>query len=326
MRHGHNKNKEKSMRAKAQSGENAVQSGKQVAVAVRDDRGPGRKARHRQGKALQKYVGKGPLQTSELNPQRLLFKAIEKGDINTVERLLQIQREMQAEAAKRQYVIALARFQGICPVIPKTKVVYNKPEKGGGIRYRYAPIEVIIGLVHKPLSDCGFSYMIKGDQHEDNFTAIVEGYHIAGHKEESRLTVPILRSDYMTAPQSVVSAQSFATRRSFCNLFGIVTTDPDDDGRGAGIQSENGVRAVADAQARKTTEPAKPATPATLPEKPTIEDVEKKLSQMSWLPPATAEMYRKQANGFISKKDDKSLRGLLQSLSRQIAMQGRQKK
>lgn len=250
-----------------------------------------------------------------MSPQELLGKAIAKGDINTLERLLQMRRELQAEAAKQQYVQALAHFQRICPVIPKTKVVYNKAEKGGGVRYRYAPLDVIIAFVHEPLSDCGFSYMIKGEQDEKSFSAIVEGYHVGGHCEVSRLRVPIGKDEYMTAPQAVASAQTFGKRQAFCNLWGIVTTDTDDDAQSAGLPTPNGGKAKPAAAERNVS-------PEALPEKPGIKDIEKLLTQMTWLPPNTSAMYRKQGNTFVQRKDETSLRGLVQALSKQIAMKG----
>lgn len=259
------------------------------------------------------------------NVETLILKAIAKGQLDTVERLLVMRRELKAESAKEQYVNALARFQKICPTIPKTKIVRNKESKGGGVRYRYAPLDVIIAHVHEPLAECGFSYMIKGEQDEKQFTAIVEGYHVAGHSEVSRFSVPIEKSDYMSSPQSVASAQTFAKRQAFCNLFGIVTTDTDDDGSGAGMMSENGAEAARDVTPKK----GKRQEPQTLDLEKMPEDAQKQIDQvldnkMPWLPEKTREFFHKQAADFIKKKDLKSLRGLAQSLSKQIAIQKQQ--
>lgn len=309
------------MRRKTQSGKNDVQPGKQVAIAVPRNRRARRKTSHARRDLVPQRDAQRLLQRrfDPLNPQALIVKAIAKGDLSTVEKLLQMRRELQAEAAKQQYVQSLARFQKICPVIPKNKAVYNKEEKGGGVRYRYAPLDQIIALVHGPLSDCGFSYMIKGDQKENEFTAIVEGYHLAGHSETSKLTVPIMKSDYMTAPQSVASAQTFAKRQAFCNLWGIVTTDTDDDARRAGIVTPNGAKP----HAGEWKQPEE--GPSSLPENPGMENVEKLLKQMPWLEEKTLSMYRKQARGYVERKDTTSLRGLAQSLSKQIAIGGKKK-
>jgi len=305
------------MRRKTQSTAKSVQPGKQVAVVAAHPRGAGRKTGHAKGKSLSRQLAPRPVHKGflALSPQELLGKAIAKGDINTLERLLQMRRELEEERAKKEYMQALARFQRICPVIPKTKIVRNKAKDGeeGTIRYRYAPLDVIIGLVHQPLADCGFSYMIEGEQKENAFTAIVQGYHAGGHSKSSRMTVPIMASDYMTAPQSVASAQTFSKRQAFCNLWGIVATDTDDDAQSAGLPTPNGGKAKPAATERNVS-------PEALPENPGIKEVEKLLAQMRWLPETTAAMYRKQAQQYVQKKDEKSLRGLQQSLNKQISL------
>lgn len=305
------------MGKKTESGAKSVEPGKQVEVVATHRRGAGRKAGHAKGKPVSRHLATRALPKSfiALSPQELLGKAIAKGDINTLERLLQMRRELEEEHAKKEYMQSLARFQRICPVIPKTKIVRNKAKEGeeGTIRYRYAPLDVIIGLVHQPLAECGFSYMIEGEQKENAFTAIVQGYHVGGHSKSSRMTVPIMASDYMTAPQSVASAQTFSKRQAFCNLWGIVATDTDDDAQGAGLPTPNGGKAKFAATERNVS-------PAALPENPGIKDIEKLLVQMTWLPPNTSAMYRKQATTFVQRKDETSLRGLVQALNKQISL------
>jgi len=127
------------------------------------------------------------------------------------------------------------------------------------------------------------------------------------------MTVPIMASDYMTAPQSVASAQTFSKRQAFCNLWGIVATDTDDDAQSAGLPTPNGGKAKPAATERNVS-------PGALPENPGIKEVEKLLAQMRWLPETTAAMYRKQVQQYVQKKDEKSLRGLQQSLNKQISL------
>ena len=307
------------MGKKTESGKNAVQSRKQVGAPIHRHRKAGKNTAR---KPMSRALAPRPVRRRflALSPQELLGKAIAKGDINTLERLLQMRRELEEERANKEYMQALARFQRICPVIPKTKIVRNKAKDGeeGTIRYRYAPLDLIIGLVHQPLADCGFSYMIEGEQKENAFTAIVQGYHAGGHSKSSRMTVPIMASDYMTAPQSVASAQTFSKRQAFCNLWGIVATDTDDDAQSAGLPTPNGGKAKPAAGERNVS-------PGALPENPGIKDIEKLLAQMPWLPANTSAMYRKQGNTFVQRKDETSLRGLVQALSKQIAMKGAKK-
>ncbi len=305
------------MRGKTQPSKKSVQSGKQVAVVAAHRRGTGRKKSAAKGKLLSRALAPwgGQSNLAALNPQQLITRAIAKGDIGTVEKLLQMQRDLKAEAAREAFIVALGRFQRICPEIQKTKKVEFTTRKGGTVIYFYAPLDKIIKAVHVPLADCGFSYLIKGEQTEKQFSAIVHSYHVAGHHEETRFTAPIVFNDFMGEPQAVASVQSFCKRQAFCNAFGIVTHDMDDDGRAAGVTSDNGTKAAATGERR-----VGPEAPGTLPENPGIKEVEKLLKQMLWLPETTSVMYKRQAQKYVELKDAKSLRGLQQSLSKQIAL------
>lgn len=171
-------------------------------------------------------------ETALVNPETLLAQAIEKGlPVETMERLLDMRRELKAEWAREQYFAALAAFQAECPVIQKSKVV---KDKSGKPRYHYAPLEIIVGQVKDLLNKHGFSYVLDPNQDEKSFTAVCVSHHVDGHSERTSFTVPIDSDSYMSAPQRVGSARTFAMRYAFCDAFGILTGDEDDDGSGGG--------------------------------------------------------------------------------------------
>ena len=308
------------MRGKAQSGKKSVQPGKQVAVVAAHPRGAGRKARTSKSKpvsrALASWGGKGQL--AELNPQQLITRAIVKGDIGTVEKLLQMQRELKAEAAKEAYFQALAEFQRECPIIRKKRKVFEKNSKTE-VRYRFAPIEDIAEIAGPLLTKRGFSWTIKTHQEPTAVKAIVESHNFV-HTEITEFAVPIMSDAYMTAPQKVATALTFACRYAFRSAFGIITGSDDDDAGSAGLESENGAKP----EAAKEGAPRN-VSPGTLPENPGIKTVEDLLKKMTWLPKDTAAMYRKQAKTYIEKNDATSMRGLQQALNKQIATKGAKK-
>jgi hypothetical protein len=117
-------------------------------------------------------------------------------------------------------------------------VVRNKPEKGGGIRYKYAPLDVIVEEVRDILEENGFSYTLATEQTADSVTAICNSHHLAGHSESTRLTAPIDHEAYMNEPQKVASALTYASRYAFRNAFGIMTGDDDDDAQSASKMPE----------------------------------------------------------------------------------------
>ena len=58
---------------------------------------------------------------------------------------------------------------------------------------------------------------------------ICEAHHVLGHTEETQLIVPIDFSSYMNEIQKVASAVTYGKRYAFCDAFGIMTGDEDDD-------------------------------------------------------------------------------------------------
>jgi hypothetical protein len=171
-----------------------------------------------------------PTVLAPLDPQALLAKAIEHNvGIDTMERLLTLRERLKAEQARDAFFVALAAFQGGCPVIAKTKTISIRPKEGAAYSYRYAPLDIIVEQVRAHLQAHGLSYTIKTRQDEGSLTAICEVHHEAGHTEASELTVPIDRAARMNDTQKVGAARTYAMRYAFCNAFGILTGDDDTD-------------------------------------------------------------------------------------------------
>ncbi len=308
------------MRRKTQSSANDVQPGKQVVTVVPRNHGSGRK-KSAPGRDLvpQRNTprgGKGQL--AQLNPQNvigLLQQAVKnKSGIEVLERLTALQVQAEERIAKQLFYEAMARFQKYCPVIPKRT---EARDDNGKLLYKYAEMDAIVLSAAPLAAQEGFSWIIKTpNQTLEEVEVLIEVHHCAGHVEVSTLKMPVSGTRMMSAGQKIAATETLAKRHVYCNAFGITTGYQDKDGRFGVGQADNGAKAQPQTQ--------KPA-PETLPQTPATADVEKLLPLMTWLPEKTAAAYRKQAKGFAEKKDDKSMRGLMQSLSRQIAMKGRQK-
>ena len=163
----------------------------------------------------------------ELDVNNLMAQAIaQKVDVATIERLLAVRRELKAELAQENYFRALSKFQATCPPIEKTKLVKNKD---GSERYRYAPLDVITRAVGPSIETHGFAYTFDTEQESGAVTAICRVHHEDGHTEEYRFTAPVDERASMNAPQRVASALTYAKRYAFCDAFGIMTADADDD-------------------------------------------------------------------------------------------------
>lgn len=169
---------------------------------------------------------------NQLNIESIIVQAISSGaGVEVMEKLLAMRKQLKDEFALQQFNLAMSRFQAECPVIKKTSNIKNSKAKGGGVRSWYAPLDKIDAQTKKLRSDCGFSHMITTEQNETSFTAICEVQHIDGYSKKTSFSVPIEKEAYMTDQQKIGSAQTFAKRYAFCNAFGIMTADKDDDGQ-----------------------------------------------------------------------------------------------
>jgi ERF superfamily len=156
--------------------------------------------------------------------------------VETLERLFALHKDVQAENARQAFTRALADFQNDCPIIKKTKKVMNKD--GRTVRYVYAPIDAIVEQIKKPLAVNGFSYTFTVQNDESMITATAKVTHKLGWSETSTFSIPVDKEGYMTAPQKIASALTFAKRYALCNALGISTGDEDTDATDVGKEPD----------------------------------------------------------------------------------------
>jgi hypothetical protein len=165
-----------------------------------------------------------------LDPQYLIQTAIQTGaSMEILERLLDVRERLRKEQAETAYRESMSAFQSECPVVIKRKKVFNKDNT---IRYKYAPLDDIVRAVQPFIGKHEFSFDIKTEQILEPapmITAHVKISHAAGYSETSSFGVPTDKDAYMSEPQKWLSAATFAKRIAFCNGFGIMTGDEDND-------------------------------------------------------------------------------------------------
>ncbi len=158
----------------------------------------------------------------------IIAQAIEKKvDVETLERLFELQKDYEQREAKKAFIAAMAKCQSELPTIRKTKEVLEKDRRT--VRYKYASIDAIVEQVREYIARNGLSYTIKTQQDDTSVTATVIVTHEGGHSEETSFRVPIDPKAYMSGPQKFAAALTFAKRYAFCNAFGIMTGDEDTD-------------------------------------------------------------------------------------------------
>lgn len=165
----------------------------------------------------------------------LMVEAVRSGNIEVMERVMAIRRELKAEAAREAFFDAFAEFQSECPIIKKTKWV--KSSTGANL-YAYAPLEQIIKQAGPFISKHGFSYTIKpsieagDDAHPlGRIVANCRVQHSAGHAEESVFMIDVREAtNFTNSAQQAGVALTYAKRYALCAAFGIVTAEDDTDG------------------------------------------------------------------------------------------------
>jgi len=168
-----------------------------------------------------------PRSEEALQVEMLIAKAIDKKvPVESMERILAMRRELKAEFAKKEFDRAMSLFQGDCPVITKSKSAMDN----GKVLYKYAPLDAIVAQTKDLIRQNGFSYSIKTQTNEKGVKVWCIVKHEAGHEESTDVEVPLgKQTSIMSASQVVASALTFAKRYAFCNAFGILTGDEDDD-------------------------------------------------------------------------------------------------
>ena len=163
-------------------------------------------------------------------PMALIAQAIQNNiPVETMEKLMDLQDRWEAKKAKHAYDAAMAAFQSECPVIKKTKPA---KDNAGKVLYKFAPIEEIDAQTKELRMKHGFSHSFKTLTTEGKITAICIVKHTEGHSEESDFTVPSTGgTSIMSGPQKEAAALTFAKRYAFCNAFGIMTGDEDNDAK-----------------------------------------------------------------------------------------------
>lgn len=154
--------------------------------------------------------------------ETLMAQAIDKkAPVEVLERLLTMRRDLRSEKAKEQFDRAMANFQKECPTIGKSTQGYN---------YKYATLDAIVEQVKDLLSGNGFSYTFDTQETPTSINLLCKVKHVGGHTENSTVRMDIDPSAKMNIMQKTGSAITYAKRYAFCNAFGILTGDEDNDG------------------------------------------------------------------------------------------------
>ena len=164
-------------------------------------------------------------------PMDNALQALKSGaSIEQLQGLLALQKDWEANEARKAYVAAMAEFKKNPPEIFKRKEVAF-----GDTRYSHATIGDVTSLTVEGLAKNGFSH--RWDTKQDAGRIIVSCIltHNMGHSESTVLEASPDSSGKKNAIQQVASTVTYLQRYTLLAACGLATKDmEDDDGAGAG--------------------------------------------------------------------------------------------
>jgi hypothetical protein len=182
-----------------------------------------------------------------IDAQLLLQKAVEgNANIETIERLVALAKDVRGEQAREAWHEAMAEFQRRCPSIKKTSHAEIVTARGF-YSYSYAPLDQIMETIRPLLGELGLSVSWSSTKIDpQRITMSCQISHVLGHKESSgEISMPIPdaseRGGGNTA-QRVGSALTYARRYSLLQVTGLAPEDDDDAGSTgkAGAEKQDG--------------------------------------------------------------------------------------
>jgi hypothetical protein len=153
-------------------------------------------------------------------------------DPETLRELLAVQREWEANEARKAYAAALVELKTDLPTVIKKDATVDFKSSKGRTFYTHASLAGVMDAITEPLTKHGFS-LTWTPSNEQKITVTCRMTHAAGHFEEATLSAPPDASGNKNPVQQVASTVTYLQRYTALALLGIATADmPDvDDGK-----------------------------------------------------------------------------------------------
>lgn len=158
-------------------------------------------------------------------------------DIERMERLFVMQREMAAQRAEREFVEAMAEFKTRAPKIIKDKLVGYENKDGTFTGYKHATLAAVCEAAIAGLAAVGISHRWGLEQEKDGrITVTCILTHKGGHSVPTSLSGLPDNSGKKNAIQQTASTVTYLQRYTLLAATGLATED--DDGRGGAPEPE----------------------------------------------------------------------------------------
>lgn len=197
------------------------------------------------------------LATVPATPADIVLYAMKNGgSIDQIREFMALQREWEADEARKAYVDAMARFKLNPPQVVKDKLVGYENKDGSITGYRHATLGAVTEAIVAGLAECGFSHRWDTKQEGNVITVTCIITHRQGHSETTSLSSGKDDSGKKNAIQQVASAITYLQRYTLLAATGVATKDQaDDDGHAAGLDTALADKWIAEVQ-KSTNEAA----------------------------------------------------------------------
>lgn len=167
-----------------------------------------------------------------ISPMQMLAHAVQQGvPLETIRELRQLQKEWEADEARRQFNEAFAAFKAQAIVIVKNTEIKDGPLKGK----KHANLFDVVSAVTPKLSEFGLAIswkLTKDDKDWLEVTCTLR--HSAGHFETVSMGSGPDTGPGRNAIQARCSAKTYLERYTATAILGLAAQDADDDGNKAG--------------------------------------------------------------------------------------------
>lgn len=181
------------------------------------------------------------LSVPAISPIHLVEMAINKDlDIEKLQKIMEMQVAMEDRQARKEFFLALSKFQSEIPVISKRGLASFDHRNGGGkTEYSFGKLEDITEAIKPYLTPNGLSYRWEQKCYEGGALDVTCIFtHKDGHSESTSMSAYPDESGKKNKIQQSASAISYLKRYTLTSAGGITVGDEDNDGQGEEISQD----------------------------------------------------------------------------------------
>ena len=167
------------------------------------------------------------------SPMGMMMAAVKQGiPLDQIKEMMAIQREWEADEARKAFNEAFAAFKAEAVEVIKRKQVDFATQKGR-TQYKHAELSDVVEAVGPALSCHGFSWSWTPEQKNGRIFITCTLLHRLGHEKSVTLDAPADDSGGKNTIQAIVSTTTYLERHTLKAVCGISEKGDDNDGAGA---------------------------------------------------------------------------------------------